>query len=112
MPDTKPLPGSPEAIREIAELMGWTEGKEEWEGYYWAPKGWLRCTRFNPFTNPAHTEMLMDRMRELGWFRDTVERPGVNQCRFWRPIKGEDFKANGDNWRTAVCMAAIETINV
>ena len=114
-----PAPGSPEAVRELAEkCMGWSmspRGKiwrtPDTTGLYssgWDHRGMVR--NWNPFTNPAHTSMLMDRMRELGYglYLNTfasVERAVAGFSPDHLSRIGPT--SSGDTWMTAVSEAAL-----
>ena len=107
--------GTAEQIHTLAEkVMGWNgspNSKPIPYQLYWRLKG-----NWNPFTTAAHTEMLMDRMRELGYkyLIEDDRLDGLIECRWAKREKNlaTTFSiGHADNWRTAVCVAAIEAIN-
>lgn len=111
-----------EQVRRLAEgVMGWKHYQHRTMNQACYKRNgvfFIRAEDFDPFTNPAHAEMVLDRMRELGWdfliestdigwfaacFNRVNRVPGIP-----RPLHGNK---RSDNWRTAVCLAALEAIN-
>lgn len=116
----------PEQIRQIAtKVMGWFalySDEPEYGGdlRFHEPQSSgghvykFSIAEWNPFTNPAHTEMLMDRMLELGWQRES--HSAVHEiCDFYRAGDSEELRqsrrAFAADWRTAVCLAALGAMN-
>lgn len=111
-PTTDPRP---EQIRQIAEkVMGWRWNTIGLSGSYW-----VNCLRFDPFLTATHTEMLMDRMRELGWWLTLKGGPSVfpDEGPVWEAVwtSTETMRAASSepstDWRTAACLAALEVMN-
>jgi hypothetical protein len=133
MPDTeRAAPGSSEAIREIAErIMGgvaydqpafdYADKPATIEWWKFGQKSFLR-EDWNPYTNPAHTAQVMERMRELGWnlsLRIACEYDCIAEfhCNYGPCEKHGNKKRNSHgveshavNWLTAVCEASRKTL--
>lgn len=106
-----------EQVRRLAEeVMGWDRTRKSActaELQYWWAISEDRNPPWNPFANPAHTEMVMDRMRELGWEMRSLSSRSGYYCQFskggWDVHDGWGIPAA--DWRTAVCLAVLEAIN-
>lgn len=120
-----------EQVRRLAEgVMGWTHAGldtdcgvfDHWHDSH--GKCVPSTDLFDPFTNAAHTEMVMDRMRDLGWWLDiNIHLGRFTKANFFccfgpcslhgstNAEEGHEGSATADDWRTAVCLAALEAVN-
>lgn len=94
------------------EVMGWSDGSLKWEGYWMTPDrvAWYKYG-WNPLHNPAHAEMVWNRLREL------IKTDRHIQDAF---IDSVFFQGRSENWRDVgfwllfcpdlkrvLCMAAV-----
>lgn len=113
-----------EQIRQIAEkVMGWKFYTLD-EGGTWDPPNvytrdvyvgspFKNAREFDPFTTAAHCEMLMDRMRELGYCLSlTILVDRKCTALFYRDHESTNRKGCAAyDWHTVVCLAALEAMN-
>ena len=116
-PSDRPAPGTPEAIREIAELIA-GQAITEADGDFTLVDGRVFVwdterdshVPFDPYVNPAHTSMVIEAMTKQGAVWDIGINSTLAWCRIWGPETGKMYEVSGiGNWMTAVCDSARRT---
>lgn len=101
------------------EVMGWFE-EPSWEQVTWCRLAGKQAgehlyepvvskEKWQPLTDPHHWMMVVERMRELGWWFRLLVMPSSIECEFYK-LEGDCEYASGYEIGRAVLEAALSAV--